>query len=102
MLAQALPSFTKLAAPASWQAIDLLSDVHLQLDQPGTFEAWRHHLLNTPADAVLILGDLFEVWSGDDALDGAFERGLCRGDRPRQRFALRRLHGGQSRLPGGH
>lgn len=54
-------------ADAQWQAIDLLSDVHLHASQPGTYAAWREHMLNTPADAVLILGDLFEVWIGDDA-----------------------------------
>ncbi len=54
--------------------IDLLSDVHLQSDLPRTFEAWRAHLLGTPADAVLMLGDLFEVWVGDDACLEGFER----------------------------
>lgn len=58
-----------LQADPAWQIIDLLSDVHLKADQPRTFEAWRDHLLGTPADAVLMLGDLFEVWVGDDAPD---------------------------------
>ena len=55
-------------APATWQAMDLLSDLHLQASEPGTFEAWRAHMLGTSADAVLLLGDVFEVWVGDDAL----------------------------------
>ena len=55
-------------APATWQAVDLLSDLHLQASEPGTFEAWRAHMLGTSADAVLLLGDVFEVWVGDDAL----------------------------------
>ena len=54
--------------PATWQALDLLSDLHLQASEPGTFEAWRAHMLATPADAVLLLGDVFEVWVGDDAV----------------------------------
>jgi UDP-2,3-diacylglucosamine hydrolase len=61
------------SAAADWQAIDLLSDVHLHPGMPRTFEAWRAHLLHTPADAVLMLGDLFEVWVGDDARHSGFE-----------------------------
>jgi UDP-2,3-diacylglucosamine hydrolase len=47
--------------------VDLISDLHLQAAEPATFEAWRQYMAKTPADAVLILGDLFEVWVGDDA-----------------------------------
>ncbi len=60
-------------ADPAWSCIDLLSDVHLQADRPATFAAWRRHLLDTPADAVLILGDLFEVWVGDDVRSSRFE-----------------------------
>jgi UDP-2,3-diacylglucosamine hydrolase len=49
--------------------VDLISDLHLQASEPATFEAWRQYMANTPADAVLILGDLFEVWVGDDAAE---------------------------------
>ena len=63
----------RFTADPAWQAIDLLSDVHLNAAQPRTFAAWSKHLLNTPADAVLILGDLFEVWVGDDARGAGFE-----------------------------
>ncbi|MDT7835297.1 UDP-2,3-diacylglucosamine diphosphatase [Aquabacterium sp. OR-4] len=61
------------AADPAWTAIDLLSDVHLHADMPRTFAAWRDHLLHTPAQAVLMLGDLFEVWVGDDARHSGFE-----------------------------
>jgi len=71
--APALPPVGLLMADPAWRQIDLLSDVHLHTDMPRTFEAWRHHLLGTSADAVLMLGDLFEVWVGDDARHGAFE-----------------------------
>ena len=60
------PPFAELRADPAWRCIDLLSDVHLHADMPRTFEAWRSHLLQTRADAVLMLGDLFEVWVGDD------------------------------------
>lgn len=61
-------------ADPGWRSIDLLSDVHLHADAPRTYGAWRAHLLDSPSDAVLILGDLFEVWVGDDAAHNGFER----------------------------
>lgn len=61
-------AFGTLQAPAHWQAVDLISDLHLQASEHGTFEAWRAHMQSTPADAVLLLGDVFEVWVGDDAV----------------------------------
>ena len=61
-------TFGILQAPAHWQAVDLISDLHLQAAEPGTFEAWRVHMQSSPADAVLLLGDVFEVWVGDDAV----------------------------------
>ena len=54
-------------APAHWRNIDFISDLHLQASEPKTFEAWQRYLHATRADAVFILGDLFEVWVGDDA-----------------------------------
>jgi UDP-2,3-diacylglucosamine hydrolase len=61
-------TFGSLQVPAHWQAVDLISDLHLQASEPGTFEAWRAHMQSTAADAVLLLGDVFEVWVGDDAV----------------------------------
>ncbi len=51
-----------------WRCVDLLSDLHLQAQDTATLAAWRRHLLDTTADAVFILGDLFEAWVGDDAI----------------------------------
>lgn len=62
------PLMACLQAPDAWQLVDLMSDLHLQAQEKATFEAWRHHMATTPAQAVLILGDLFEVWVGDDAV----------------------------------
>lgn len=62
-------AFGTLTAPAHWRAVDVISDLHLEAQEPGTFEVWREHMANTQADAVLLLGDVFEVWVGDDALD---------------------------------
>jgi UDP-2,3-diacylglucosamine hydrolase len=75
-LAALLPVAEWRADPR-WSAIDLLSDVHLHAAMPRTFDVWRHHLLNTSADAVLMLGDLFEVWVGDDSRFEGFEQRCC-------------------------
>jgi len=62
----AVPAIAELQAPASWRAADVISDLHLQAGDPDTFEAWRRYKRQTPADALFILGDLFDVWVGDD------------------------------------
>ena len=48
--------------------------MHLQPEAPRTFDAWRAQMLGSQADAILILGDLFEAWVGDDSRDDTFER----------------------------
>jgi UDP-2,3-diacylglucosamine hydrolase len=65
-----LPALThvyELQADADWQAVEFISDLHLAENTPRTFDTWAHYLRTTCADAVFILGDLFEVWIGDDA-----------------------------------
>ena len=69
----ALPAFFEFAAPPAWRAVDFISDLHLCEAMPRTFDAFAAHLRHTNADAVFILGDLFEVWVGDDARARAFE-----------------------------
>jgi len=68
-----VPAAPAFEAPAGWRAIDFISDLHLAPDMPRTFAAWSAHLLATDADAVFILGDLFEVWIGDDMAERGFE-----------------------------
>ncbi len=70
-----VPPAQELPAPPHWRTLDFISDLHLQASEPATLAAWRQYLQATPADALFILGDLFEVWVGDDALDepGSFE-----------------------------
>lgn len=69
-----LPSRFELRAADDWQAIEFVSDLHLSGNLPATFDRWARYLRSTDADAVLILGDLFEVWVGDDACTaGSFE-----------------------------
>lgn len=66
-----MPTFWEMRASTEWRAIDFISDLHLGDDTPRTFEAFSSYLKNTPADAVFILGDLFEAWVGDDARHAA-------------------------------
>ncbi len=67
-MAQAVPQTAELIAPPSWRTVDFISDLHLHASEPATFAAWQRYMQGTPADAVFILGDLFEVWVGDDAV----------------------------------
>ncbi len=69
----ALPPLYQLSLPTDWRAVDFISDLHLSAALPRTFDAWAAHLLNTDADAVFILGDLFEAWVGDDMRTLPFE-----------------------------
>lgn len=69
-----MPTPYELVAPHDWQCVDLLSDLHLRPGLRHTFDAFRSHLLHTPAQAVLLLGDIFEAWVGDDAADEGFEQ----------------------------
>ena len=68
-----VPPLAELAALPSWRTVDFISDLHLNADEPATFNAWQTYLQETPADAVFILGDLFEVWVGDDAVGAGFQ-----------------------------
>ena len=63
----------EIVAPPAWRRIDFISDLHLSEDTPRAFAAWRDYLLGTRADAVFILGDLFEAWIGDDARFEGFD-----------------------------
>jgi UDP-2,3-diacylglucosamine hydrolase len=86
--------FAELQAPAHWQAVDFISDLHLQASDPSTFAGWQHFLQRPPAeraDALFILGDLFEVWVGDDLLDND-GNGLVDDDRQFWRGCADLLH----------
>ena len=69
-----LPEATPtVALPGDWRAVDFIRDLHLDASTPGAFDAWAAHLRHSRADAVFILGDLFEVWVGDDIAERDFE-----------------------------
>ncbi len=65
-----LPSAISLEAR---ERVFLISDLHLWQDRPQTFERFRACVerARREADALVILGDLFEYWAGDDDLDAS-------------------------------
>ena len=65
---------TEVLVNPAWQRIDFISDIHLDETEPQTFAAWAHYMAHTTADALFILGDLFEVWIGDDNPDAFVQR----------------------------
>jgi len=67
------PAPQTLDAPPSWRCIDFISDLHLHEALPRTTAALASYLSQTSADAVFILGDLFEAWVGDDMRSQPFE-----------------------------
>ena len=62
--------FPVVPAGDDWQVVDFISDLHLQSGEPATARVWAQYMQATPADALFILGDLFEVWVGDDGPQG--------------------------------
>jgi len=58
----------ELHAPSRWRCVDCISDLHLQASEAKTFATWQRYLQTSVADAVFLLGDIFEVWVGDDVL----------------------------------
>jgi UDP-2,3-diacylglucosamine hydrolase len=58
----------ELHAPPHWRCVEFISDLHLRESQPLTLQALQAYLRHTSADAVMVLGDLFEAWVGDDML----------------------------------
>jgi UDP-2,3-diacylglucosamine hydrolase len=87
----ALANVYQCQANSAWRSVDFISDLHLSAKTPRSFERWQRYLRETPADAVFILGDLFEVWIGDDArLPGSFAQ--CAADVLHDAAARRPLH----------
>lgn len=92
-----------LMPPAGWQRIDLVSDLHLGAHAPATLQAFLDYLGGSPADALLLLGDIFEVWIGDDLLgqpDSAEAEVVAALRQTSQRMALAFLPGNRDFLVG--
>lgn len=100
--AGAAPAAQELVAPGGWRAVEFISDLHLQPGDPATLVAWRAYMAATQADAVFILGDLFEAWVGDDAAAEAGFEADCAGvlREAAQRLPLFFLHGNRDFLVG--
>ena len=98
-----VPRFEELIAPPDWRTVDFISDLHLQASEPATVAAWMQYLQTTRADALFILGDLFEVWVGDDAMTepGSFEaQGVAALRAAAQRLPVYFMHGNRDFLAG--
>ncbi|MDD5334491.1 MAG: UDP-2,3-diacylglucosamine diphosphatase [Rhodoferax sp.] len=78
-----------LQAPVQWRYVDFISDLHLQDGDSATFRVWQDYMRNTRADAVFILGDLFELWVGDDMLGGGGPNGITVAPEPAAGLAAR-------------
>lgn len=59
---------TMLEVPAHWGRICIASDIHLCAADAQTAALWHRALADCRADALLLLGDYFDLWVGDDAL----------------------------------
>ena len=59
----------ELQAAPGWKTLDFVSDLHLQDSSLRTLQGFIDYLDNTHANAVFVLGDLFEFWIGDDWMD---------------------------------
>ena len=94
------PSMATVQAPAEWQRIDFLSDVHLHAQEGDTASAWLDYLAHTQADALFILGDLFEVWVGDDDNDAFVQRCVAALANTSQRLPVFFLCGNRDFLAG--
>lgn len=59
-----------LASPAHWRRIAFISDLHLSAQTPRAVQVFVDWLQRGALDAqaLFILGDLFEAWVGDDLL----------------------------------
>lgn len=58
----------RIEAPPAWRRLAFVSDLHLGPETQLTQQAFDDWLAGLDADALFILGDLFEAWVGDDAL----------------------------------
>lgn len=81
-----------------------ISDLHLSIDHPhGIAEFQRFIASAAPhADALYILGDLFEYWAGDDDLDDPFHAGVISAlhGLARQGVGVFLMHGNRDLLMG--
>ncbi|MEY2687499.1 MAG: hypothetical protein RL375_1697 [Pseudomonadota bacterium] len=56
----------RLDAAQGWRSVEFIADLHLCAELPRTARALLDHLRHSNADAIVLLGDIFEAWVGDD------------------------------------
>ena len=81
-----------------------ISDLHLAPDQPGITQSFLAFIQGpaAQAEALYILGDLFEYWIGDDDLPDPFNASIVNALRtlPRRGVALKMMRGNRDVLLG--
>lgn len=81
-----------------------ISDLHLAQDEPAITERFQRFLrdIDGRAEVLYILGDLFEIWIGDDELAEPFQAGIANALRSlsERGTALRIMHGNRDFLLG--
>jgi UDP-2,3-diacylglucosamine hydrolase len=82
-----------------------ISDLHLSAERPDTSEQFFRFIEDEArrADALYILGDLFEYWVGDDDLGDPLAAGVAKAlkDLSREKVAVSLMHGNRDFLLAG-
>lgn len=63
----------ELVLDPAWSSVEFASDLHLAEDLPATTRAFTGWLEDSRADALFLVGDLFEAWVGDDMATRPYE-----------------------------
>ncbi len=79
-----------------------ISDLHLSSDHPHTMAAFQRFIATTApkAEALYILGDLFEYWAGDDDLHDPFHQQVIHALRSLSDTRIYLMHGNRDLLMG--
>ncbi|WP_424194826.1 UDP-2,3-diacylglucosamine diphosphatase [Ampullimonas aquatilis] len=69
-----MPQQPSAASMPSHASAQLIADLHLNAQEPATAAAFERFVLadSAKAEALFILGDLFDYWAGDDDMDDVF------------------------------
>lgn len=79
-----------------------ISDLHLSAEHPQTLAAFRRFIATSAqkAEALYILGDLFEYWAGDDDLHAPFHQEVISALRSLSATRVYLMHGNRDLLMG--
>ncbi len=93
------PALKAVHVPPNWRRIAFASDIHLSAHDAETAARWHHALAALQADALFLLGDYFDFWVGDDALDAPVTTGPDGETLAFWQSCVRALHATAQRLP---